>query len=57
MDTRDAAVAAYGDAVDGEEEEGVFEWEQWEVENREITVDYADDGAVLTLTVSLTLPM
>ena len=57
VNTREAATAAYGEAVDSEEEEGVFEWEQWEVEGREITVDYADDGAVLTITVSLTLPM
>ena len=55
--TRDAAIAAYGEALDGEEEEGVFEWEQWQIDGREITADYADDGAVLTLTVSLPLPM
>jgi hypothetical protein len=55
--TREAAVAAYGEAVDAEDDEGVFEWEQWELEGRELTADYADDGAVLTITVSLALPM
>jgi len=55
--TREAAIAAYGEAVDGEEEEGVFEWEQWAIDERELTADYADDGAVLTFTVSLPLPM
>lgn len=57
--TRDAAIAAFGEPSDGEDtdEEGVKEWEQWQVDGREVTCDYADDGAVLTLTVALPLAM
>ncbi len=57
VDTREQALAAYGAPSDGEEEEGVVEWEQWQLDGRELTADYADDGAVLTLTVALPLAM
>lgn len=53
VETRDQALAAYGAPSDGEEDDGVVEWEQWQVDGRELTADYADDGAVLTLTVAL----
>ncbi|MDH0868129.1 hypothetical protein [Mitsuaria sp. GD03876] len=53
VEDRDAALAAYGAPSDGEEDDGVTEWEQWQVDGRELTADYADDGAVLTITVSL----
>lgn len=57
VETREQALAAYGAPSDGEEEEGIVEWEQWQLEDRELTADYADDGAVLTLTVALPLSL
>ncbi|OWQ84460.1 hypothetical protein CDN99_24535 [Roseateles aquatilis] len=55
--TREDALREYGEPSDGEEEEGVVEWEQWLVDGLELTADYADDGAVLTITVSPPIEM
>lgn len=57
IDTRDAALEAYGAPSDGEEDDGVVDWQQWQIDGRELTADYADDGAVLTITVSLPLAL
>ncbi|MBO9688289.1 MAG: hypothetical protein J7598_16930 [Mitsuaria chitosanitabida] len=51
--TREDAHREFGEPADGEEEEGVVEWEQWLVDDFEVTADYDEDGTLLTLTVAL----
>ncbi|QPF71794.1 hypothetical protein G8A07_01835 [Roseateles sp. DAIF2] len=55
IETRDEALAAYGAPSDGEadDDEDGFEWEQWQIDGRELSLDYDEDGTVLTITVAL----
>lgn len=53
--TREDALRAYGEPDDADEEDGVVEWEQWQLEGYDLSLDYAEDGAVLTLTVTPTM--
>lgn len=50
---REDALREYGEPADGEEEDDIVEWEQWLVDDFEVTADYDEDGTVLTLTVAL----
>lgn len=59
VETREEALAAYGepDASDGEED--AIEWEQWVVQvggqGVELSADYDEDGEVLCLTAALAM--
>jgi len=53
VETREEALAAYGEPEGSDGESDAIEWEQWLVQGVEVSADYDDDGEVLCLTAAL----